>query len=307
MASLLTNVAALTVLQNLSGTQKDLQDTQKRISSGLKVGDASQNAAYWSIATTMKSDNSSLSAVKDGLALGSATIDVVSSALTSSVSVIDQIKAKLVTASEPGVDRTKVQTEITSLQQQLQSIGASAVFSGQNWLSVDSSLAGYGATKSIIASFSRDNTGIVQIGTIDIDTTGIVLYDSNGSAGLIDKSRTIGTTTQSLAAMNISALTDSTADRQTLSDYLKMVDSVLNDVTAASSTIGAYKSRVAAQSTFVSSLMDSITTGVGSLVDADMNQESAKLQALQVQQQLGVQSLSIANQNVQLILKLFGG
>ena len=307
MASLLTNVAALTVLQNLAMTQRDLTDTQKRVSSGLKVGDASQNAAYWSIATTMKSDNSSLSAVKDGLALGSATIDVVNSALTSAVDVVNQIKAKLVTASEPGVDRTKIQTEITSLQQQLQSIGDSAVFSGQNWLSVDSSVLGYNAQKSIIASFSRDNTGVVQIGTIDVDTTNVKLYDINGGLGLIDRARTSNATTQALSTMDISALTDSPADRQTLSDYLKITDSVLSDITAASSTIGAYKTRVAGQSTFVASLMDSITRGVGSLVDADMNQESAKLQALQVQQQLGVQSLSIANQNVQLILKLFGG
>ena len=307
MASLLTNVAALNVLHNLATTQRDLQDTQQQVSSGLKVGNASQNAAYWSIATTMKSDNASLSAVKDGLALGSATIDVVNSALTSAVDVVNQIKAKLVTASEPGVDRSKIQTEITSLQQQLKSIGDSAVFSGQNWLSVDSSVLGYNAQKSIIASFSRDNSGVVQIGTIDIDTTNIRLYDANGGQGLIDKTRTSGATSQALSTLDISALTDSTADRQTLSDYLKITDSVLSDITAATSSIGAYKTRVSSQSTFVSSLMDSITTGVGSLVDADMNQESAKLQALQVQQQLGVQSLSIANQNVQLILKLFGG
>ena len=255
----------------------------------------------------MKSDNASLSAVKDGLALGSATIDVVNSALTSSVDVVNQIKSKLVTASEPGVDRSKIQTEIISLQQQLQSIGDSAVFSGQNWLSVDSSVLGYNPQKSIIASFSRDTAGIVQIGTINVDTTNVRLYDVNGSLGLIDKARTSNATTQALSTMDISLLTDSTADRTTLSDYLKITDAVLNDITAASSSIGAYKTRVSAQSTFISSLMDSITTGVGSLVDADMNQESARLQALQVQQQLGVQSLSIANQNVQLILKLFGG
>lgn len=119
--------------------------------------------------------------------------------------------------------------------------------------------------------------------------------------------RTSNATSQSLDQMNISALTDSPPDQQTLSDYLKITDATLNDITSASSTLGAYKTRVSAQSTFITGLMDSITTGVGSLVDADMNEESAKLQALQVQQQLGVQSLSIANQNVQLILKLFGG
>lgn len=175
MTSLLTNVAALNVLQNLASTQQKLQVTQNAIATGLRVADASQNAAYWSIATTMKSDNSSLSAVKDGLALGSATIDVMYSALNSAVDVINQIKADLVTASQPGVDRTKIQTQISSLQSQLRSIASSAVFSGQNWLSVDSSLPGFSATKTIIGSFSRDSSGLVQIGTITVDTTNILM------------------------------------------------------------------------------------------------------------------------------------
>jgi flagellin len=306
MTSLLTNTAAMTALQSLNSTAMNLQQTQAQISTGLRVANASDNAAYWSIATTMKSDNTALSSVKDALSLGSATIDVASSALNSSVDVINQIKSKLVAAEEPGVDRTKVQSEISSLQKQLKSISDSAVFSGQNWLSVDSSSAGYNATKSVVASFSRDTTGAVSVGTIDIDTSGSKLYDANGQTGIIDKTRTQGSTTAALATMDISALTDSAADKQTLSDYVSIADSALSDVTAAASDLGASKTRIASQSSFISNLTDSITKGVGSLVDADMNSESSKLQSLQVQQQLGVQSLSIANQNSQMILKLFG-
>ncbi len=306
MSSLLTNNSALTALQTLNATASALTTTQGRISSGLRVANASDNAAYWSIATTMKSDNAALSSVKDALALGSATIDVQSSALNSSVDVINQIKSKLVAATQPGVDRTKVQSEISSLQSQLKSISDSASFSGQNWLSVDSSTAGYNATKSIVSSFSRDSTGAVSVGTIDVDTSTVKMYDANGTTGIIDKSRTSGSTTASLATMDISALTDSSADIATINNYVKIADAALSDVTTAASNLGAAKNRITSQSTFVSSLMDSITKGVGSLVDADMNQESTKLQALQVQQQLGVQSLSIANQNSQMILKLFG-
>jgi flagellin len=307
MASLLTNGSAITALQTLNATRMNLEATQAQISTGLRVASASDNAAYWSIATTMKSDNSALSAVKDALSLGSATIDVASSALNSTVDVVNQIKAKLVAAKQPGVDRTKIQAEITSLQSQLKSIADSAVFSGQNWLSVDSSQATYNATKSVVSSFSRDPAGILNVGTIDIDTTNTKLYDANGQTGLIDKTRTQNATTASLATMDISTLTDSATDLQTLSDYITITDDVLSDVTNAASDLGASKTRITAQSTFVSSLMDSITKGVGSLVDADMNVESTKLQALQTQQQLGVQSLSIANQNSQMILKLFGG
>jgi flagellin len=307
MSSLLTNGSALTALQTLNATHMSLETTQARISTGLRVASASDNAAYWSIATTMKSDNSALSAVKDALSLGSATIDVASSALNSTVDVVNQIKSKLVAAKQPGVDRTKVQAEITSLQSQLKSIADSAVFSGQNWLSVDSSQPTYNATKSVVSSFSRDPTGVVTVGTIDIDSSASKLYDTNGQTGLIDKTRTQGSTTADLNTLDISSLTDSSADLQTLSDYIAITDSVLSDVTKAASDLGASKTRITSQSTFVSSLMDSITKGVGSLVDADMNQESTRLQALQTQQQLGVQSLSIANQNSQMILKLFNG
>ncbi len=306
MTSLVTNNAAMTALQTLSATRSALETTQAHISTGLRVSTASDNAAYWSIATTMKSDNGALSSVKDALALGSATIDVATSALNGGVDVINQIKSKLVAAEQPGVDRTKVQAEIGALQKQLQSVADSAVFSGQNWLSVDSSGAGYNATKSIVSSFSRDTTGAVSVGTIDVDTSTTKLYDANGQTGIIDKSRTQGSTTTTLATLDISALTDSAADQQTMKDYISITDAALSDVTKAASELGASKTRIASQTTFVSSLMDSITKGVGSLVDADMNQESSKLSALQVQQQLGVQSLSIANQNSQMILKLFG-
>jgi flagellin len=107
--------------------------------------------------------------------------------------------------------------------------------------------------------------------------------------------------------MDIHALTDSSADQTTLQDYISMTDQALQDVTSAASQLGATSSRIGLQQTFVTNLMNSVTQGIGSLVDADMNKESTKLSALQVQQQLGVQSLNIANQNSQLILKLFGG
>ncbi len=107
----------------------------------------------------MKSDNGALSAVKDALNLGSATIDVASAALNAAKDVTNDIKNKLVAARQPGVDRTKVQDEITALQSQLESIASSAVFSGQNWLSQDSGDANYNATRSVVASFTRDGAG----------------------------------------------------------------------------------------------------------------------------------------------------
>ena len=306
MSSLLTNKSAIVALDTLNQTMRSMETTQNRISTGLRVNNASDNAAYWSIATTMKSDNGALSAVKDALNLGSATIDVASSALTAAKDVTNEIKKKLVAAAQPGVDRTKVQDEIGALQKQLESIASSAVFSGQNWLSQDSGATDYNATRSVVASFTRDDTGAIAIGTIDIDTSTTKLYDSDDQSGIIDKDRTVGTTTDALSTLDISTLTDSTADKQTLNDFIAIADAALGDIISAASSLGASKTRIDLQSSFVTSLTDAITKGIGALVDADMNEESTRLQALQVQQQLGVQALSIANQNTSMILKLFG-
>ncbi len=314
MSSINTNISAMTALQSLNKTQAAMEMTQKRISTGYRVGSAEDNAAYWSIATTMRSDNSAMSTVKDALGLGAATIDVAYTATNSAIDVTKAIKDKLVAARQPGVDRTKIQSEITELQNQLKSIGDSAVFSGQNWLSTDSSVVNYNATKSIVASFTRSSTGAVSIGTISFDTTATKLYDANATAtqaGIIDGKRDAvtgalsATGTFSVATLDISALTDSAADLTTLEGYIAGADKAVSEETSSASTLGATKQRVTMQQNFVTALMDAVERGISTLVDADMTQESTKLQALQVQQQLGVQSLSIANQEGQSILSLF--
>lgn len=306
MTSLLTNASAINALQNLNATNKSMQTTQDRISTGMRVSNASDNAAYWSIATTMKSDNAALSTVRDALGMGLSTVDVTSSAMKGVADLVSQIKSKLVAAREPGLDRSKVQSEITQLQKQLRSVSDSSVFSGENWLSVDSSGAGYSATKSIVSSFTRSG-GAVTVGTIDIDINAIKLYDDNNQSGVLDKNRTDAGFTTKVSTLNISGLTDAAADMNKLDAFIRIVDDALNDVTKAASDLGAVKNRVSMQQDFVANLMDSVTKGVGQLIDADMSQESTRLQALQVQQQLGVQSLSIANQNSQQILSLFKG
>ena len=219
----------------------------------------------------------------------------------------------VVAAREPGIDKAKVQTEITQLQKQLTSIAGSASFSGQNWLSVDSSASGYNATKSIVSSFTRTGNA-VAVQTIDIDTSTMVLFDGNTTTpggGILDAKRaadgtvdnTAGTFT--VSTLDISSLTDSTTDTATLNSFISGADAAIKDMTDAAGSLGAVKSRIGIQQTFVKGLMDAIDRGVSALVDADMNEESTKLQALQVQQQLGVQALSIANASSQVILKLF--
>lgn len=304
MASLNTNVAAMTALQTLSQTNKNLLQTQNRISTGFRVGEAADNAAYWSIATTMRSDNAALSTVQDALGFGAATVDVAYTGLDKAIKVVDQIKTKLIAARQPAIDRAKIQTEISELQNQLQSIAESASFSGENWLSVDSGAAGYNATKTVVASFTRAG-GTVSIGTISVDTTATELYDAADQSGILDKDRTVGASTFKVSTIDISALTDDAADLTTLEEYITGVDDAISEMTDSATNLGSIKSRIGLQKDFVSSLMDAIDRGIGQLVDADMNEESTRLQALQVQQQLGIQALSIANQSSQSILSLF--
>jgi len=286
----------MTALQSLSAINNSLDETQNRISTGYRVGAASDNAAYWSIATTMRSDNKALGAVEDALGLGQAKVDTAYTGMTAAIDVVDEIKTKLVAAREPGVDKTKIQSEIKELQGQLTSIASSASFSGENWLSIGTGITA--GTKNVVASFNRAADGTVSVGTIGVDTTKTKLFDTDNTNGILDGART-GTTVVSTLA-----LTGATTDAA-ISTMISDVDEAIGLMTTAASNLGAAKSRMDIQSEFVSNLRDSIEKGVGTLVDADMTEESTRLKALQTQQQLGVQALSIANNSSQSLLSLF--
>ncbi|MCA1403805.1 flagellin [Ensifer sp. IC3342] len=312
MTSIMTNSSAMAAIATLRSINSSMETTQDRISSGYRVGSASDNAAYWSIATTMRSDNKALSTVQDALGLGAAKTDVAYTAMKSSIDVVDEIKAKLVAASEPGVDKGKIQKEITELQNQLVSIAKSASFSGENWVYNDNNNAA--GTKSIVGSFNRDANGNVSLTQLQFDTTksSLIEVDSSGNyvstgTGLLssdleytDATGSTVTLTYALLELDISSMTEGD-----LAEAISGVDAALQTMTDAASDLGALNSRVDMQKDFVADLMDSIEKGVGKLVDADMNEESTRLKALQTQQQLGIQSLSIANSNSQNILSLF--
>lgn len=305
MSSILTNTAAMTALKNLQATNQALQDTQNRISTGLKVNSASDNAGYWSIATTMRSDKSALDTVNSALGVGNSAVGTAYNGVNSAITVAQKLKDQLTSAAQAGSDRAKIQAQITQYQNQLQQIADGSNFNGQNIVSVNSGATGYNATNSIMSSYTRTSAG-VSIGTIDINVTNTKLFDSADQSGILDKNFTNGTATSvSVKTLDISALTDSSTDQTTLKDMIAGVDDAIKAMTTSAANLGAVQSRIKDQQTFISSLSDSLSQGISSLVDADMTTESTKLQALQVQQQLGTQALSIANQSSQSILKLF--
>ena len=299
-SSLLTNSAAMTALQTLRNVSSSLQTTENRISTGQRVATASDNAAYWSIATSMRADNAALSAVSDSLGLSAATVDTEYTALTAvvgdSTGGLTKLQSLLVEAKTAGIDRTKIQADITQIQQQMKGTAAAATFNGVNWLSTTTATPG---TFDLVSSFSRVG-GTPTIGSITLTISNYSLYTSS-TTGILDKV----SAGVSVDTINIATLTDSAADQTTLTGYITQVTAAINAVASAAADLGAVKNRIATNTDFVKTLMDSVTRGVGQLVDADMNAESTRLQALQTQQQLGVQALSIANQNSQSILSLF--
>ena len=290
MSSIITNPSAMSALQTLRSIGNDLAETQDRISSGLRVGGAKDNAAYWSIATTMRSDNAALSAVSDALGMGAAKVDVATAGMESAIDVVKAIKAKYVAASEQGVDKTKVQEEINQLKEQLVSIAKGASFNGENWMLNDLSEA----DKTVVSGFVRNTDGTVKVeSTAYTLTADNVLFEAEAGTGGI------------LGDVYAIADLDSTTDAATLATALSTVETALGKMTSAGSALGSLSSRIEMQEDFASKLSDALERGVMRLVEADMNEESTKLKALQTQQQLGIQALSIANSNSQNILSLF--
>ncbi len=341
MSSILTNNSAMTALQSLNATQAALNATQSQISTGLRIQSASDNAAYWSISTTMKSDTSALSAVTDALNLGGSVVSAASAAVNATITIMNKLKADLVTAQTPGVNAAQVQSDITAQQQSLLNIISSASFNGVNLLDGSS-----GSSAQVAASFTRAAaTGggtSANVGFIGIDTStagtqltgstssylGQAITGLSANAALMNSGTayttgatpgTSGTVTTGTAAegasgtyaagsilsFDVTKVVGTATSAADLTAIAQGIDAAITNITTVGAKLGAVQSQISNQTTFVSALSDAITSGVGSLVDADMNAASTRLNALQTQQQLGVQSLSIANQNAQLILKLF--
>ncbi|MFT0892539.1 flagellin [Pseudochelatococcus sp. G4_1912] len=517
-ASLFTNASAQTALQTLSAASKSLSATQNRVSTGYRINTAEDNAAYWSIATTLRSDVKALGAVSDALGLGAATIDTVYTGINDTKDLLDQVKSKLVTASQSGVPRAQVQAEITQLQNRLKDVSKSTVINSESWLTQDSSAHGYNNVKNVVGSFTRTG-GAISLDNIEIDISGTKLYENstaintavdtaattaataytativagganltdaawntnaiavdtalkasatifpadsvhtgganfaagdtaatantgytawktaaagvlvagvteaaigtavttafgaNGAAiwgnvssearttlvnslkaavtaydaaatalpaaagatitadeaaaankiitdlntaftsaintavgtsargaisasiadgarsvfesamagnadndklGIFDKVRTVvsnadgsGAKAVRVSDIDISKLTDTDFDKGVLTSYLKATDDALQELTLSASVVGAAKARIEGNKTFVKNLVDANNRGIGQLVDADLNEESAKLKALQTQEQLAIQALGIANSSSQNILRLF--
>jgi len=291
MTSILTNSAANAALQTLSSINKGLEDTQDRVSSGYKVSKASDNVAYWSISTTMNSDQKALNAATDALGVGAAKVDTAYAAMESAIDVVNEIKSKLVTATETSTDKEQIQLEIDKLQEQLSSIAQGASFSGENWMVTGDQADG----GTVVDGFIRSDDGTVKVTSASYDIPTYALFDDVsggvGTGGVLNDTMDI----------DLATITDETD----IAAMLDTVETALASMTIGGAALGALTTRIDLQTDYSNQLSDAIDEGISRLVDADMEEESAKLSALQTQQQLAVQSLSIANSSSENILTLF--
>jgi flagellin len=399
MSSINTNLSAITALQALKSTQAAMNKNQSQISTGLRVGEASHNASYWSISTSMKSDNGALGAVKDSIKQSKAMINTYTSAMDKTLTYLNKMKEGLVAASQPGADLAKIQTEFKANIEGMKSAAGSASFNGQNWLAGDASLvnlvSSYDGVNNKVGTLAIDTsktqlfkdaaagTGglLADVAKIDISGVKATAFTENQAAVKADPTDSTDTGTAHIVEFDMSDFKDGnklqlqlgtgevveytfdgvegadnaesltnlvtavndflatkgldtkiTADEDgtnltlevadadeikkgtelsasftsgAISDSLKSIDDAIAKVTEGSAMLGANKALLETQEEFIGTLSDSLTAGVSAFIDADMNEASTRNQALQTQQQLGVQALSMANQNSQMILKLF--
>jgi len=268
-----TNTGALVALQYLNATQAQLNQTQNAINSGLKVASARDDGATYAIAQNQRGSIAGYGSVVDSLNRGSSAIDVALSAGQSISDLLIQLKTKALSASDSSLDtasREALNQDFTALRDQITTIVQNAIFNGINLVD--------GSTNQITALAASDGSRRITAAAQNLSLSGAIVT--------ISTTATISTQTQA-------------------STLIATIQTSLTNVNSALAKLSAGAKKFSIQSTFSQKLADTLTDGLGHLVDADLARESALLQSLQVKQQLGVQALAIANQAPQTILSLF--
>lgn len=401
MASILTNTSSMVALQTLKGINANLSKTQDEISTGKSVASAKDNAAVFAISKVMEADVKGFKGISDSLSLGESTVAVARQAAETVTDLLTEVKGKVVAAQEANVDRGKIQTDITALVDQINTVVGAAQFNGLNLVN------GSQTSVDVLASLDRQSNGTVTTSSITVnaqdlstgayvaknvfgtsggvsangDTAGFQLDNTTGTGSIniddtaaafaagdkvsiaiggktasytVSAEDVAATTTSDLVAVGLKNAIDSLGVAGLSVDYnsatpgtlaftnagttdltvsaqfknagsgglaalssidvstgagavaaLGNIETLIQTGISAAAEFGSAQTRIDIQNTFVGKLSDSLKAGIGSLVDADLEEASARLQALQVQQQLGIQSLSIANQAPQNILALF--
>jgi flagellin len=338
MNSVNTNVGAMVALQSLNATNNDLSVVQSRINTGKKINNAKDNGAIWAIAQGQRAESQSINPVKESLQRGISTVDVAMSAAESVSDLLIQMKEKALAATDTGLtatSRKQLEADYIALGKQIVTVVDNASFNGVNMLKGSSVTAAGTSVRSLAnaSATSTINVDGVNLQMVQVATTGrpvrhqpwayttgnAVAYEdiSSSFSGIkLSLGEKVFTGSSALAAGSDNPFTAATGDafqamtadevdaaraKKIVSNIDEQIKKVSDDLTK----LGTGSKALSAHLGFMSKLQDTLDAGVGNLVDADLAKESARLQALQTKQQLGVQALSIANQSAGILLGLF--
>lgn len=273
MTSILTNNGAMVALQSLSSINSDLTEVQNQISTGKEVGSAKDNSAIWAISKVMESDVAGFEAVSDSLSLGESTVAVATAGAEQITDLLKEMKEKVVAATGENVDNAKLEADVDELKNQITSVIGASQFNGANLLN------SAGGDITVLSSLDRDVSGAVTASNITVASVDF-------EAGL------------NLTSIDMS---DATTAEASIDDIEALIQAAVDGAAA----LGASAARIEKQNEFVSKVTDAMKSGIGALVDTKMEEASARLKALQTQQQLGVQALTIANSAPETLQQLF--
>ncbi len=309
-----TDYSSFAAMGALRRNDNNAERTQIRVSSGYRVGRAADNPAYWSMATTMRSDGAALSTVQDALGLSQAQIDTASAGIEQTRALVGQIQQRLIMARESGADRSALNSEISQLRGQIETVAQSSSFGGENWLM--NTDANGPSPRNLVTGFNRTGSDGVEVQAVAFDATATTILDrTNAQGGLLTRATGVnqanGTASYSLITENGAGpqgneiAVDASTSNEDLDGMIDATSQMMDSLTDAASTLGSLSSQMSGQNSFMRNLEDTIRRGVSRLTETDMNEEATRLRAVQSQQQLGIQALAIANNQSRNILALF--
>ncbi|MFL2778841.1 MAG: flagellin [Paracoccus marcusii] len=286
MSSILTNNSAMVALQTLKNINSQLGKTQSDIATGKTVANAKDNAAVWAISKVMETDQSAAKTIQSNLNVADATVGTARQGAEQVVTLLKEVKDLALGATISTADFGKIDNDIDQKFQQIAKVISGTQMNGVNLLRT----AGTGTTTlSVVGSLDRTAAG----GTTTANTISVATVDLQADLGL------------DLAAGTSTLFATGITDTVTAAAAVTAFEGMINNAVNGAADLGSAGKRISDQANFVGKLSDSLKSGIGSLVDADMEESSARLQALQTQQQLGIQALSIANQGPSAIMSLF--
>jgi flagellin len=273
MLSVNTNYGAYVALQNLNATNKALSETQNRINTGLKVAGPKDNGAVFAVAEGLRADIQSLGSVTNSLDRSASVVDTAVAAGQAVSDLLKEMKEKALAAKDASIDsntRAAYNEDFVALRDQITKILDNAVFDGANLVNGD--------TSQIAALANAAGDDFLTVAAQDLSLSGTIVS--------LSSTATISTSTKASSAIST-------------------IESSIDALGLALANLGTDSKKLSVHKNFMNKLGDELKNGLGNLVDADLAVESAKLQALQTKQQLGIQALSIANQAPSTLLALF--